>query len=147
MFLTKYKFNVIVLIIGMIPVTETIYTKHSHPYFTVLFISGLLYAGTLNSCSTDRLAVNSNWLARLLLTASFAVGCFIVKMFGYNVLFLFWFLLAQGEHELTGNEDPSVLNAYISYLPSRLAFKEGMWLINRSHIISRSDTLHLNPSN
>ena len=33
---------------------------------------------------------------------------------------------AQGEHELTGNEDPSILHAYISYLPSRLAYKEGM---------------------
>ncbi|XP_067928992.1 cilia- and flagella-associated protein 54-like [Watersipora subatra] len=31
---------------------------------------------------------------------------------------------AQGEHELTGNEDPSVLHAYISYLPSRIAFRE-----------------------
>ena len=48
-----------------------------------------------------------------------------VKLFSYDVR-LSVVLLAQGEHELTGNEDPSVLNAYISYLPSRLAFKEGM---------------------
>ena len=32
---------------------------------------------------------------------------------------------AQGEHELTGNEDPSILHAYIAYLPSRMAYKEG----------------------
>ena len=38
---------------------------------------------------------------------------------------LILFVAAQGEHELTGNEDPSVLNAYISYLPSRIAYKEG----------------------
>ncbi|ELU16988.1 hypothetical protein CAPTEDRAFT_224115 [Capitella teleta] len=31
---------------------------------------------------------------------------------------------AQGEHELSGNEDPSILHAYIAYLPGRIAFKE-----------------------
>ncbi|CAH1784493.1 unnamed protein product [Owenia fusiformis] len=31
---------------------------------------------------------------------------------------------AQSEHALTGNEDPSILHAYIAYLPSRLAYKE-----------------------
>ncbi|XP_023930113.1 cilia- and flagella-associated protein 54-like [Lingula anatina] len=31
---------------------------------------------------------------------------------------------AQGEHELTGNEDPSILHAYIAYLPSRIAYRE-----------------------
>ena len=32
---------------------------------------------------------------------------------------------AQGEHELAGSEDPSILHAYIAYLPSRVAYKEG----------------------
>ena len=32
---------------------------------------------------------------------------------------------AHGEHELNGNEDPSLLHAYIAYLPSKLAFREG----------------------
>lgn len=31
---------------------------------------------------------------------------------------------AQGEHELTGNEDLNILHAYIAYLPSYIAFKE-----------------------
>ncbi|KAL8594729.1 hypothetical protein ACOMHN_051675 [Nucella lapillus] len=31
---------------------------------------------------------------------------------------------AHGEHELNGNEDPSLLHAYIAYLPSKLAYKE-----------------------
>ncbi|XP_064633928.1 cilia- and flagella-associated protein 54-like isoform X3 [Lineus longissimus] len=30
----------------------------------------------------------------------------------------------QGEHELTGNEDPNILHAYIAYLPSRVAYRE-----------------------
>ena len=32
---------------------------------------------------------------------------------------------AQGDHELSGQEDPSILHAYIAYLPSRIAYKEG----------------------
>lgn len=32
---------------------------------------------------------------------------------------------AQYDHELTGYEDPSILHAYISYLPSKLAYREG----------------------
>ncbi|KAK7503699.1 hypothetical protein BaRGS_00005238, partial [Batillaria attramentaria] len=31
---------------------------------------------------------------------------------------------AHGEHELTGNEDPSILHAYIAFLPSKLAYRE-----------------------
>lgn len=31
---------------------------------------------------------------------------------------------AHSEHELSGNEDPSILHAYIAYLPSKLAYKE-----------------------
>ena len=33
--------------------------------------------------------------------------------------------VAQGDHELSGQEDPSILHAYIAYLPSRIAYKEG----------------------
>lgn len=32
---------------------------------------------------------------------------------------------AQYEHELSGYEDPSILHAYIAYLPSKLAYREG----------------------
>jgi hypothetical protein len=35
----------------------------------------------------------------------------------------------QGEHELTGNEDPNILHAYIAYLPSRVAYREGTHLV------------------
>jgi len=35
---------------------------------------------------------------------------------------------AQYEHELTGYEDPSILHAYIAYLPSKLAYREGKTL-------------------
>ncbi|XP_052282343.1 cilia- and flagella-associated protein 54-like isoform X6 [Dreissena polymorpha] len=31
---------------------------------------------------------------------------------------------AQSDHELSGNEDPSILHAYIAYLPSRIAYRE-----------------------
>ncbi|XP_052780184.1 cilia- and flagella-associated protein 54-like isoform X4 [Mya arenaria] len=31
---------------------------------------------------------------------------------------------AQSEHELSGSEDPSILHAYIAYLPSRIAYRE-----------------------
>ncbi|KAK7102964.1 hypothetical protein V1264_021114 [Littorina saxatilis] len=31
---------------------------------------------------------------------------------------------AHGEHELNGNEDPSILHAYIAFLPSKLAYRE-----------------------
>ena len=39
---------------------------------------------------------------------------------------MYFYLLstAHGEHELSGNEDPSILHAYIAYLPSRLAYRE-----------------------
>ena len=35
---------------------------------------------------------------------------------------------AQYEHELTGSEDPSILHAYIAYLPSKLAYREGIYI-------------------
>lgn len=34
-------------------------------------------------------------------------------------------LSAAGEHELSGTEDPTILHAYIAYLPSKLAYREG----------------------
>ncbi len=38
---------------------------------------------------------------------------------------LYFRFSAQGEHELSGNEDPSILHAYVAYLPSKMAYKEG----------------------
>lgn len=35
-------------------------------------------------------------------------------------------MTASLESEVTGNEDPNILHAYISCLPSFVAFKEGM---------------------
>jgi len=35
------------------------------------------------------------------------------------------YIAAQSEHELSGAEDPSILHAYIAYLPSRIAYREG----------------------
>ena len=37
------------------------------------------------------------------------------------------FVTAQAEHELIGNEDPAILNAYITFLPSKVAYKEGQF--------------------
>ena len=34
--------------------------------------------------------------------------------------------LAQGDHSLTGNEDPTILHAYISFLPSKVSYREGI---------------------
>ena len=31
----------------------------------------------------------------------------------------------QSDHDLSGNEDPNILHAYIAYLPSKVAYKEG----------------------
>ena len=39
------------------------------------------------------------------------------------------YFAAQGEHELSGNEDPSILHAYIAYLPSKTAYKEGVYIL------------------
>ena len=36
---------------------------------------------------------------------------------------------AQSDHELSGNEDPNILHAYIAYLPSRIAYREGQYTI------------------
>ncbi|XP_074644089.1 cilia- and flagella-associated protein 54-like [Tubulanus polymorphus] len=42
---------------------------------------------------------------------------------------------AQSEHELIGNEDPSILYAYIAYLPSRIAYKEVVKFKRRARYI------------
>ena len=55
------------------------------------------------------------------LLSCYYIGCCCHML----ILFSVYLWPAQGEHELTGNEDPSLLNAYIAYLPSRIAFKEG----------------------
>ena len=44
-----------------------------------------------------------------------------------NVVCLYF--AAQGEHELSGNEDPSILHANIAYLPSKIAYKEGVYIL------------------
>ena len=41
---------------------------------------------------------------------------------------LFFLFAAQSDHELSGNEDPNILHAYIAYLPSRIAYREGQYI-------------------
>ena len=37
------------------------------------------------------------------------------------------YVSAQSDHELSGGEDPNILHAYIAYLPSRIAYREGQY--------------------
>ena len=53
-------------------------------------------------------------------------GYYVVHLGGRCVVYLGGCCVtAQGDHELSGQEDPSILHAYIAYLPSRIAYKEG----------------------
>ncbi|XP_046336681.2 cilia- and flagella-associated protein 54-like isoform X2 [Haliotis rufescens] len=42
---------------------------------------------------------------------------------------------SHNEHELTGNEDPSILHAYIAYLPSKMAYREVMKFKRRARYL------------
>ena len=44
-------------------------------------------------------------------------------------------ITAQYEHELSGFEDPSILHAYIAYLPSKLAYREGEPTVHKQYCL------------